>query len=379
MGKYTFDDIVKRFNSKGYEVISKESEYQNVNTKIKYICSKHRDKGVQEIKVTKFNIGHGCYYCGRERTEQAHVVELNKDEDKLLCESKGFEYIDSGRQKGKIGIYFICPKHKDLGIQFMQKYNMKRCKVGCVYCTGHNYPIWYLEEKLKEYPNIEVLEELDGKLSTRLKCRCTVHDIYSNKSLREIFQGKGCIECGKEKLSKQKILSLEEYQTKVNKVNNHIKVLEYNGCFENAKFQCLNCGHIWESHSQSMIQSQSKQCPNCEHFYKGEKAITTFLNSLNIPFISQYRFKDCKDKRELPFDFYLPNNNVCIEYDGEQHFSQRNGWTDLKLIQKHDKIKDEYCLKNNIVLIRIPYWEYENINILLFDKLEHLNIIKKVS
>lgn len=108
-------------------------------------------------------------------------------------------------------------------------------------------------------------------------------------------------------------------------------------------------------------------------FYCAERIVSDFLEKHNIQFIPQFRFEDCKDKRSLPFDFYLPFYRTCIEYDGIQHFRQRNGWTDLELIQKHDEIKNKYCNDNNIQLIRIPY--YEDTESFLLEKLKMLNII----
>ena len=86
-----------------------------------------------------------------------------------------------------------------------------------------------------------------------------------------------------------------------------------------------------------------------------------WLVSKHIDFIQQYKFKDCKDKRELPFDFYLPKYNCCIEVDGQQHEEAVpfDGNIDkslqrLKITKKHDDIKNKYCKDNNILLIRIP-------------------------
>ena len=74
------------------------------------------------------------------------------------------------------------------------------------------------------------------------------------------------------------------------------------------------------------------------------------------------KFKDCRDKNPLPFDFYLPQYNLCIEFDGRQHsepsaFNSKKEKENVKLknfeyIQNHDKIKNEYCKKNGITLLR---------------------------
>jgi len=113
----------------------------------------------------------------------------------------------------------------------------------------------------------------------------------------------------------------------------------------------------------------------------GERTIYNWLKTNNIEFESEKRFSDCRNIRPLPFDFYLLDHNVLIEFDGKQHF--KPFWfghfttpdfrTKMKLqftkIQYHDSIKNDYCLNKNIELIRIPYWELENINDILRDKL----------
>lgn len=100
-------------------------------------------------------------------------------------------------------------------------------------------------------------------------------------------------------------------------------------------------------------------------------------------FDQQYRFEDCKDIYTLPFDFYIRDFNVAIEYDGEFHYSpiKLSGMTDesaaerFELIQRHDKIKTQYCSDNNIPLIRIPYWESEDLEYFLFDEFKKYGVI----
>lgn len=102
---------------------------------------------------------------------------------------------------------------------------------------------------------------------------------------------------------------------------------------------------------------------------KGEALLRNIFTDMDIKFIPEYSFEDCTNPNtgvKLKFDFYLPDYNCCIEYDGEQHFK---GWrkshdykSSLEQVQLRDMIKNEYCQKNNIILIRIPYTEYCKIN-----------------
>ena len=97
----------------------------------------------------------------------------------------------------------------------------------------------------------------------------------------------------------------------------------------------------------------------------------SILELKKVKFKPQYTFDDSKYILPLPYDFYLPERNMCIEFDGEQHFRPVEffgGEDAFKLRKKKDKIKNEYCEKNNIYLLRIKY--DENID----EKLKELNI-----
>jgi very-short-patch-repair endonuclease len=100
-------------------------------------------------------------------------------------------------------------------------------------------------------------------------------------------------------------------------------------------------------------------CPICKNSL-GEMKIWNYLTEKNIKFESQKKFDGCKNKRLLPFDFYLPEYNICIEYDGIQHYKAIDIFGGEKEFQKRknlDKIKSEFCNSNNIKLIRIKYNE----------------------
>ena len=91
----------------------------------------------------------------------------------------------------------------------------------------------------------------------------------------------------------------------------------------------------------------------------GERFVADFLKEHGINFKQQRTFKDCRDINPLPFDFYLPDYNLCIEYDGKQHYKPIGyfgGEEGFVSRIKHDQMKTEYCEKNNIGLLRLPYY-----------------------
>ena len=113
-------------------------------------------------------------------------------------------------------------------------------------------------------------------------------------------------------------------------------------------------------------------CPKCNSS-RGETKIDKYLKDNNIKYESQKKFDECKYKNKIPFDFYLPDYNLCIEFDGVQHFEPVNkfgGEEALKINKEKDSIKNKFCKDNNIDLLRIHYTEINNITNIIKEKLK---------
>jgi len=124
------------------------------------------------------------------------------------------------------------------------------------------------------------------------------------------------------------------------------------------KWKCkCDCGKI-KYIATSDLTTECIQSCGCLSESKMETYITELLTSENIKFNKQHKFTECKHIRPLPFDFYLPEFNIAIEYDGMQHFEPIEffgGQEGLEIRQRNDSIKNKYCIKNNIRLMRLPY------------------------
>jgi len=152
-----------------------------------------------------------------------------------------------------------------------------------------------------------------------------------------------------------------------------IVLSEYISAKDYITIQHTKCGHIFNVMPNSFLCGN--RCPRCLAS-KGEEKLRKWFETKNIDYYSEYRFSDCCDKRPLPFDFYLINYNCCIEFDGWHHYNISKRHKDnIRNIKSfistliHDKIKNEYCEKHNIKLIRIPYWELKNIDSILTTEL----------
>lgn len=226
-------------------------------------------------------------------------------------------------------------------------------------------------------PNIEIIGEYKS-ITTPVACKCLVCGYGSDGEWtpypNNLEKGKGCPNCsGNAKISEQ--------EARKNIIKWGHNEYEYLGGFKNVnskiKLKHLKCNHKFSTIYYSF--KNGTRCPFCKESH-GEQLVAEILDNWNIKYIRQKRFKNCRDKRPLPFDFYLPNFNLCIEYDGEQHFQCSEHWggdESLKQTQHNDKIKNAYCTEHDINLLRIKYNEdhisvlkryfYDNFNIILKD------------
>jgi len=122
-----------------------------------------------------------------------------------------------------------------------------------------------------------------------------------------------------------------------------------------------------------MSQRRHRQYYNGRRVSKGEKRIIEFLEIYNIQYLAEAKFPDCNSNKgnSLRFDFFLNKYNLCIEYQGQHHYKPINKYVkSIKVHNQtvlHDNIKYKYAIKNNIKVLYIPYWEYDNIeNILTY-------------
>lgn len=140
---------------------------------------------------------------------------------------------------------------------------------------------------------------------------------------------------------------------------------EYALAKDKLKFKC-SCGNIFYNYLYDFRKGIGQKCKGCGKISvksKMEIYVKKYLDFLGVENYSEKTFLDCKDKYMLPFDFYLPKYNILIECQGIQHYKPIEffgGEEKFKYTQKHDKIKREYCLKNNITLIQISYIDFKN-------------------
>ena len=291
------------------------------------------------------------------------------EKSKLIHEGK-FEYSKCNFTKMDNKVLLTCKIHGDF--ETWPRGHIHQ-KVGCPDCSRRNTSL-NTEKVIESFSKLNNGYDYSKFIYTSTTEKsiiiCLNHGEFKQSYNHHFKLGQGCPECGKEKLVlsiNNKILNINEFIKRAKQL--HGDLYDYNNTIyvrynQKLNIVCNNHG-IFSQSPNSHLRGEG--CPECKNS-KGEKSIKEYLIENDIKYIYQYKFENCKNKRHLPFDFYLPDLNICIEFDGKQHHEPVKffgGEEGFKYITYNDAIKTNYCLENNIRLIRIKYNEYRNINKIL--------------
>ena len=334
-------------------------EYINHNTPILHRCLIHDVKWM--ISPCNALIGHGCLKCKSEKIGS----KLKKSNAQYIEELKlvNPNIIVVGEYAGAhIPILHKC---KIDGYEWMATPHSILSGNGCSKCSNRirRTKDDYIADIKIVNSNIELVGDFVNMHTPALH-KCLVDNYEWFIKPTNILLGQGCPKCAG---NIRKTHS--QYLKEVSVVNPNIEVIgEYVNAYTPILHRCKIDGYEWFASPTNILFG--KGCPKC-HESKGERKIRMWLESNNIQYIHQKPFKDCKDIKPLPFDFYLPDYNLCIEFDGEQHYKPIEyfgGEKRFEYIVKHDNIKSQYCMNNNIELLRIAYFEdvEEKLNNFLF-------------
>ena len=314
-----YDIILTFVKEHNYQLITKKEELENNESEVKYICPKH---GEYTTKVCSIKAGKICYKCSREKA-------LKKRWDKSLQERQNKLY-----------------------------------KKILLICNEENYKLLSTKDEITSY-------------NSYITYQCPKHGNNIIK-ISNLFSGKRCYQCAKEICAQKYKLDSNEVASRISQYGGILlnKNDYKNQTAKNLKIICPKCGKVFVTSLSNFTQHKGQVCNNCYRKESiGELKIRKFLEEQNIDYVQEKWFSDCRDINPLPFDFYLPKYNICIEFDGEQHFKDNHFFNfSFNLNRKHDNIKNEYCKNNNIKLIRISYLKIDSIQSILHNEL-HEDIV----
>jgi hypothetical protein len=269
---------------------------------------------------------------------------------------------DHSKKKVKI----TCESH---GI-FEQIPNSHLMGIGCPWCAGKkqsqsNFILTSKKIHKNKY-NYSLVKYKSAR--SKVKIICKEHGIFAMRPNNHL-NGSGCPTCGIEKVAnlhrKSQTKFIEESK-QIHGSTYDYSLVDYKNIHTKVKIKCKKHGIFLQSPHLHIHRDRSG-CPICKSS-RGETRIRVYLENNNITYESQKTFNDCRNQKTnslLKFDFYLPLENILIEYDGLQHFmcGRKLGnyvttAQDLKNTQSRDKIKTKYARWNKIQLLRITYKEF---------------------
>ena len=315
---------------------------------------------------------------GIRTTTEQFIAKAN------FIHSNKYNYLKTEYSNSRSKIIVTCFEHGD----FLQEANSHLKGHGCPRCKVDNFvqrismtQEEWLNSAAKTHCNKYDYSKVEYILSTeKVKIICPIHGEFSQQAHSHL-QGIGCRKCGMDISSKKQRSNILDFVSKSKAI--HLNKYDYSKCLyirshEKVEIVCNKCKKsFWQKPN---VHLNGSGCPICQES-RGEFIIRNYLESNMIEYKAQWWFKDnenpCRNIDTgfaLKFDFYLPNFNVCIEFDGFQHYKPASWASDksekmklgnLESIKRRDQIKNNYCKDNAIKLLRIPYWKIKNIKNIL--------------
>jgi hypothetical protein len=325
-------------------------KYKNANTPIKIICPIH---GEFSQEPTNHLSGKGCPKCGG--TGKLNKQEFIKKSKEIHGDKYDYSKVDYKNTRDKIRI--ICPLHGE----FLQSPGNHIIGQECPICgrkkANDKHKIGtekFINRAIDVHGNKYDYSQVDyiGN-HKKIKIICPTHGEFFQEPSSHL-SGAGCPKCSG--VAKSNTNEFIKRAKEIHGDKYDYSQVDYKRRGSPVIIKCTKHGEF----SQQPANHLSGQgCPYCQES-KGENLLVKLLNNNDIKFVRQKVFDDCKSGKEkycrkLPFDFYLPENNSILEYDGRQHFEPVWGEDNLRRTKQLDKIKNQYCKKNGIKLIRIPY------------------------
>jgi len=351
MRKISKDDFIKKCNlNHNNKYIYDFSDFNGLECEFTFKCPKHGDLKM----IAKKHYRNGCRYCIREK-------RFIENSSKIHNRKYNYSKVDYTNNKTKVSI--ICPKH---GI-FKQTPEAHLYGQGCPNCKVLDKDQLLNKINIKHGNKYGGLDKIIYKnASTKFKLLCPKHGEFDvcPKNLN------GCKKCANEKLS----LDTESFIEKSSIIHNNkydYSLVDYINNKTPVKIICKKHGTFEQKPNDHLSGHGCRYCK----ISSGEELISNILNGLNISFIREYKFHNCKNNRSLPFDFYLPDINSCIEYNGKQHYEPIDYFGGSVTYNKtilRDKIKIDFCKENNINLLIISYLDKDIYSIIynFIDKLQ---------
>lgn len=351
MKRIDINFIKSEMKKEKYTLIS--TTYRNAHQNLDIICNKGHET---KICWMSFKRGSRCRECSSsKKISYENVFDFFKKENYKLLTKKNC-YKNSAQK-----LNTKCPNGHFCKVSLESFKTGVRCKK--CYLNSLSEKMKLSDEKIsKELNKMGLMYISNGsykKNTSSIKIKCDKGHEFG-MTYAAIKRSKKCPICRKKQKEEKRI---KEQIEKLEKtcLNISYKIKDINK-YKNAKSKLtFTCDKEHEFECNSNNFKNGKRCPHC-NVYKNEEECREIFER-----ITGKKFKKCRPvfltKKEngvrMELDGYCEDLKLAFEYDGEQHFKPLDyfgGKKKFQQITKNDKIKDGLCLKNDIILIRIPYF-----------------------
>lgn len=372
----------EEFKKEVYDLVGDEysvlGEYFGANT---HVLMKHNTCNHEwNIKPSNFLSGRRCPECNHPTYNINKAKKLFKKVGFTLLATKYTGIFDS--------MPYICDSHPDLGIQYASLTGINQGHTNCPKCRYEKTANSQRTDRsiiIQDFKNAGLILQpnfIYNEMHDVLPCICEKHKNLGIQyiSYNNIKYGhqKGCIRCGYERLGNNKRMSDDNIKELVESLD-----LEFVSVIKDRKTKVkVICPKHREQGVQIKTLDKLKLGQGCKYcnYSHGERRIEKYLQMNNITNIPQKSFNGLlgMGKGNLSYDFYLPNNNLLVEFQGEQHEHYCKWFhktiEDFYIQVEHDKRKRDYAISSNIKLLTIWYYDYNNIETILDRELQALSI-----
>jgi hypothetical protein len=350
----------EEFIEKSIFIHGNKYDYSQVNfiggrVDVKLICKIHGEFNIKPSYHLYRKVG--CKKCKTQSTMDENFSIFENKSKEIYKNKYDYSLVNYINSKKKVDI--ICPEH---GV-FKQTPG-GHLVGGCLKCGQLKTSESNKLDSKKFINEVKVIHKNKYnyslvyyvKSNIKVKIICPEHGVFK-QTPNNHNRGKGCLKCGLESSSKIRANNTESFINKAKKIHGekyNYSIVDYKRAKVKVEIICKKHGIYLQTPNNHL---NGKRCPSCVES-NGERDVRNWLQSNGINFESQKKFDGCKYKLRLRFDFYLPKYNICIEYNGIQHYESVKyfgGEESLKLQKKRDNIKKDFCNESNIELLIIKY------------------------
>lgn len=337
-------------------------EYLGLKVEVCVICKKHGDFVKKPKDILR---GFGCPHCNTNK-----YTEISLREKCISMYGDKYDFSISNYNSSSRKVHFKCNR---CGTIMYKSTNSIISGTGlCKFCDGtgqvRNTTQFIIKAKSIHENKYDYSQSFYKNAHTKVCIICPTHGAFfqtPNAHLR----GQGCPLCIPNVVLNDKTFRERAYETHGDKYD--YSLVKFKGIFNKYPIICPEHGVFYQV---AHTHLSGAGCPMCKES-RGERKIANFLTTCKIDYVAQKKVPNdnifCANKN-FYVDFYIPQYDVIIEYNGEQHYIEspffhghQTPRNNFERQQERDMALRQYCKEHKIKLIEIPYWELDNVESIL--------------